>query len=221
MHVGGRILVGNKARATLGCFIHDGDGDLGFTVPRHATVKDPEDSPLFTPVSDTNVIGKIRTDTNRNLDTCISDINEEQVHLLKAEFYNIPYINRPFSGVWDPSDLLRRKEQASSSDEIEKISKETILVSHVGASRSETLKESKIEFNGILHCGLIDSKVPRLQMRQRMTYPGDSGGPVFTKDYKLVGFISMGEEKGQSKDTAVVLAYYVFEFLKCSLATSV
>lgn len=221
MHIGGRILVGNKARATLGCFVQSSDGDLGFTVPRHATVKDPEDSPLFTPVSDTQVIGKIRIDTNRNLDTCISDINEEQVPLLKAGIYNIPYMNKPFSGIWDPTDLLERKKRASSTDEIEKINKETILVSHVGASRSEALQESKIEFDGILYCGLIDSKVPRLQMRQRMTYPGDSGGPVFTKDYKLVGFISMGEEKGQSKDTAVVLAYYVFEFLKCSLATSV
>lgn len=220
MRIGGRIIVGNTARATLGCFIKNADDDLGFTVSRHATVADPDQSPLLTPVSDTEVRGKIRIDTDRMLDTCFVELYEEQAHQLKADFCNIPYINKPFTGIWDPSDLLKRKAQASSSDEIDKISKETILVSHLGASRSEALKESKIDFDGILHCGLIDQKIPRLQMRQRMTYRGDSGGPVFTGDYKLVGFISLGEERANSVDTAVVLAYYIFQSLKCKLATS-
>ena len=228
MRIGGRIFIGGNihtpgtGRATLGCFINDDDG-LGFTVPRHTAVKDIE-NPLWTPVRDTEVNGNdtilstIRTDTNLILDTCLAYPKERE--LLKTGICDIPYINKPFAGVWDPSDILKRKEQAAASADLEKISAETIPVSHLGASRSELLKESKIEFDGILHCGLIVSTLPRLQMRGRTVYSGDSGGPVFTDDYKLVGFVSLGEERAESVDTTVVLAYYVFNFLKCSLATS-
>ena len=160
--------------------------------------------------------GKIVIKTSSLLDTCLVMIVQGSVGLGADHLPGVLVDGRQvrLTGVWDPSDILQQIKDASSESRLDEIKSRVLKVSHLGASLKEKGRKQIGVFDGEMEPGFLREDTVRLSMKKRATYPGDSGGPVFTQDGSLVGFIRRGAANVVSTDTEVVLAYYVLKELE-------
>jgi hypothetical protein len=217
---GGTFKTGEQS-GSVGCLVRSWDPQTQesqdfFTTALHVAGADNPDAPLLGRQvynADQTVRGKIVAKTSNVLDTCLVQIEEGSVGPGANSVAGVNMRPIRITGVWDPADILERQKKAPSLDEIKRIQQETMDVSHIGATLESMRQDQMGEFNGKLQFGLTDEVTRLLPMKGRATYAGDSGGPVYTKEGILVGFIRGGSDKGESEATDVVIAYYVFKEL--------
>ena len=209
----------NRRSGSVGCFVSSWDLQRAaqqdfFTVALHVAVEEEYDGPDTTRqivTASETVKGNIFAQTPPLLDTCLVLVARNAVD---PDANSLGSVNgRPLkiTDVWDPTETLKRLDDAQSSDEQDAIKRETLAVSHLGGTLASEGRAQIGVFDGIIQCGFIDRETRRVQMKGRKTYAGDSGGPVFDQNGVLVGFIRRGGAKGASTDTEVVLAHYVFQ----------
>lgn len=199
---------------SIGCFFWAFDDKLNkqyyFTVSRHVAGDTNDDTTLLSrPVYDANQreIGKIVATTSTELDTCLVLVNNS----VKVSDPNRLNDQLKITQIWNPSPTRDQLKQAPTQDAVTAIKNETLKVSHLGGTLASKGPGQVGKFNGVFHPGSVFDPsslevTPRSTMTERTTYAGDSGGPVFTDNGSLIGFIRRGGDQQQSSDTELVLA---------------
>ena len=200
---------------SVGCFVTSQDHGICFTIALHVATKARPNGVDGAEVQDGNSmrpVGTIASSSNNLLDTSIVRFTGD----LPNSSNMISDFGIRLRAVWDPTTIIKRLNDAATMDEELKIKNEFLQVAHIGKGLRQKGTVSRT-YTGKITYGTIDEETKKLRMTGRMSYPGDSGGPVFTSDGLLVGFISSGGESAASDNITVVLAHYVFSDRKCKL----
>lgn len=223
LKLGGKIVAYHSAglkTGSIGCFVSrkDDNEHKYCTTAQHVALFSGKEAQHVDDGSE-GMAGTItKSTTEMQLDTSLIQITKGTVdaHPNRVELKDGSIIK--ITQVWDPTQTVDRKKNAEIKIVEDSIKQETLQVSHLGQALLAPTNSSQIgQFNGVVQYGLVEDKSRTLKMTGRTTYAGDSGGPVFTADGVLVGFIKTGGSQGSSNDTTIAIAYYVFKELDLTL----
>lgn len=214
---GALILCSGNGPASLGCFAfrHSRKNELYGVIAAHAAT-------LQNPVSfgDGDVFGVV-TEIHKKLDTALVTIGRAVNAGLREDNFSVVDFKAPLTGVFPFSNYWKLIEGSRTQRQEQWWANNVrIPVRHSGFKSNRVDPPALQKKGGERGAVAFGTKQANMvTMRERTSRAGDSGGPVFTPAHQLVGFISMGGGKTDSRQTSIVVAERVFAELGLTLAT--
>ncbi|TAH44055.1 MAG: trypsin-like serine protease [Betaproteobacteria bacterium] len=161
------------------------------------------------------------TEFHKKLDTALVTIHRAVNAALGEANFRVVDFNAALTGVFPFSDYWKLIEGSRTQRQEQWWANNVrIPVRHSGFKSNRVDPPALQKKGGERGAVAFGAKPANMvTMRDRTSRAGDSGGPVFTPAHQLVGFISMGGGKTDSRQTSIVVAERVFTELGLTLAT--
>ena len=211
------ILCGGNGPASLGCFAfrHSTKNELYGVIAAHAATIGKQ-----VRFGDGEVFGVV-TELHKKFDSALVAIDRKVNAALTEDNFRVVDFNAALTGVFPFSDYWKLIEGSRTQRQEQWWANHVrIPVRHSGFKSNRVDPPALQKKGGERGAIAFGTKpVNAVTMRDRTSRAGDSGGPVFTPAHQLVGFISMGGGKTDSRQTSIVVAERVFDALGLTLAT--